>query len=346
MLDFSEISIAGKDPVFLVDAEVFRLYADRFVGKSCLLVEAAEENKQWATVVRLIDELMEREVDRSACLIGIGGGVVTDICGFVASIFKRGISFGFVPTTLLAMVDASLGGKNGINWRGYKNEVGIIRLPDAIWRDLDFLTTLPKRELYSGVVELLKVFLIADADAYRQAVELFRGQPDVGVLLNSENKAVFCRLVERAVAIKESIVHQDLRENNRRRLLNFGHTLAHAMERLQMEQDEADLASGLDCTHGEAVAWGICRMLALSVRMAGCDPAVAERVRDDFCAMGLSRDFALAARMGKELMEAIRQDKKREGEVVHDVLLADIGSPVMVELSFDELMMALEEMDN
>lgn len=337
MLDFSVMKDSEKRLVLLVDEVVCRLYPSLFEGETCLRITASEQEKNWSTVAKIIDQLLAMEVDRNTFLLGVGGGVTTDLCGFVASIYKRGISFGFVPTTLLAMVDASIGGKNGINWGLCKNEVGLIRMPEQILLDLDFLRTLPVKEFYSGVAELLKVFLLADRDSYAVAMDLFKRVPDPSVLLDGTDRQRFEELVQEAIRIKERIVEQDTYEAGPRRLLNFGHTLGHALELILEEE-------GLGCTHGQAVAWGMVQMVRWSVRRVGLAQTTAMQLVSDFRSVGLpvdwqdlGLDMPALLRVKKKMASVLCQDKKREGDALHMVLLKEMGIPVVLRIPLTEV---------
>lgn len=271
-------------------------------GCPILWIQASEQEKTLATAQRLVEQLLEREADRDTMLIGVGGGITTDITGFVASIYKRGLKFGLVPTTLLAQVDAAIGGKNGVNFDRYKNMLGTFRQAEFVLIDTDFLRTLPQRELRCGAAEMLKTFLLADSHAYEEAVTVFR----------AEKPHVPQWLVRRAGEIKMELVTHDPEDHGVRRLLNLGHTFGHAIEKCSSQY-----------AHGEAVAIGI----VMAARMA-CEKGLlraedADRIRRDFAACGLPVEPPVPE---AELHKAILQDKKRSGGTLRYVLPTSIGS--------------------
>ena len=204
-------------------------------------IESGETEKNINTCVEIWNILTDLGADRKTLLINIGGGVITDIGGFVASTFKRGIDFINIPTTLLAMVDASIGGKSGVDLGNLKNQIGVINVPKMVLIDTEFLSTLPQNEMRSGLAEMLKHGLISDAEYWSKFTDLSR-----------TDFADFDYLIHRSVAIKNEIVMQDPTENGIRKALNFGHTLGHAIESYFLENE-----SKKSLLHGEAIAVGM-----------------------------------------------------------------------------------------
>jgi 3-dehydroquinate synthase len=204
-------------------------------------IESGESEKNIATCVEIWTILTELGGDRKSLLINIGGGVITDIGGFIASTFKRGIDFLHIPTTLLAMVDASVGGKNGVDLGSLKNQIGVINVPQMVLIDTDYLTTLPQNEMRSGLAEMLKHGLIADSGYWQQFKDL-----------SGIDFADFDALIHRSIEIKNDIVMQDPTENGIRKALNFGHTLGHAIESYFLESEHKTTL-----LHGEAIAVGM-----------------------------------------------------------------------------------------
>lgn len=204
-------------------------------------LEPGEENKTIETCVHVWEALTELGADRKSLVINIGGGVITDMGGFIASTFKRGIAFINIPTTLLSMVDASVGGKNGVDLGGLKNQIGTITLPEMVLIDTNYLQTLSQREMRSGLAEMLKHGLIASKahwDKFKNLTEI--------------NYTEFADLIEESVSIKSKIVEADPRENGIRKALNFGHTLGHAIETYFLESPDKERL-----LHGEAIACGM-----------------------------------------------------------------------------------------
>ena len=278
-------------------------------GYPVLWVHATEEEKTLATVERLTAQLLDLQADRTTFLLGVGGGITTDIVGFTAAIFKRGLPFGLVPTTLLAQVDASIGGKNGVNFDRYKNMLGTFRQPEFVYIDTDFLQTLPNRQLRCGAAEMLKTFLLADKRAYEEAVKVFR----------AEKPQVPQWLVGRAGEIKQALVAQDPEDHGVRRLLNLGHTFGHAIEKCSTQYE-----------HGEAVAIGIALAARMAVEKELMAAEEADRIVEDLRAVGLPVEPPVSA---EELRSAILQDKKRTGERLWFVLPETIGKATLWEES-------------
>lgn len=244
--------------VVIADRVVWELYGDALFGgelsavTGCVLVEPGEGSKSLAVVERVVGQLLEMGCDRNTFLIGLGGGVVCDITGFVASVFMRGVRFGFVATSLLAMVDASVGGKNGVNVGGYKNMVGVFSPPEFVVCDVEFLATLPSEQIAQGMAEVVKCALI-EAGELREVLlgvahsELYGrgGRCDISFME---------RVVMEAICVKVRAVESDFRDLGVRRLLNLGHTFGHAVERV----------TGGGWSHGQAVGLGLCMAAAVS----------------------------------------------------------------------------------
>ena len=227
----------GKRVIIITDGNVHRRYKEIINRYDYCLIGLGETIKTMTTVNKLYAELLERGADRTTFIVGIGGGIVTDITGFVASTYMRGLRFGFVATTLLAQVDASVGGKNGVNYEGYKNMVGTFNQPDFVLCDLSMLQTLPDREFRAGLAEIIKAGLIAD----RGLFELFELHP-IDAFRNDQS--LLNEAITRAIRVKADVVERDERESGERRKLNLGHTFAHAIEKCghlgTATQDEAD----------------------------------------------------------------------------------------------------------
>ncbi len=320
--------LSGFPDIFLVyDRNLARLASS--VEGVCLAtkaIDATEADKTMDSVLEICRWLLKLGADRGATLVALGGGITTDICGFAASVYKRGIRFGFIPTTLLAQVDAALGGKNGVNLDGYKNMIGVIREPAFTLICPALLSTLPDREWRGGTAELLKSFIIDNTGGhYEEAVDALRHSR---ACEPRHSRACPGNLILAAAAVKERIVAADLYEQGERRKLNLGHTFAHAIER------RARLA-GLDISHGEAVAEGIILAARVSERLSLASAGLEERLRRDWEAVGLPADSpfppaVLAADMAK--------DKKADGEKVHFVLIRAIGDVVTVPLTVPEVL--------
>ena len=315
-------------------------------------VEASEKTKTMETVLEICSWLLEKGADRDALVLAVGGGITTDMAGFAASIYKRGVRFAFVPTTLLAQVDAAIGGKNGVNFEKYKNMLGVIRQPVFTLVCPSLLRTLPFRDFLSGAAEMLKTFVIEGPEHYERAANLLRifreevdsGRPFREVL--EENVVELTALIAAAARVKAGVVSRDCNEGGERRKLNLGHTFAHAVETLCRRREDGESlnlsgsASGIDCvfTHGEAVSIGMLLAARLAQRVAQTTQRAfqrdfASRLEQDLKAVGLPVEcpFALG-----DMAEAMSRDKKAQEGIVHFVLPFGIGDVDMVDMTVDQ----------
>ena len=296
--------------------------------KGAFGLDASEQGKTLETVQALCRRLLEAGASRQAFLLAVGGGITTDLAGFAAAIYKRGIRYANFPTTLLAQVDASIGGKTGVNLDGYKNMLGAFRMPEFTILHPRVLETLPEREYKAGTAELLKTFLLADGTRYAEAVRFFAAaQQDGGLGAKSApNAPGLQKLIEAAADIKADIVARDPQEHGERAKLNLGHSFGHAIEHLAQQW-------GDDIHHGEAVAMGIVLAARLSERRNLAPIGLANKLRADFEAIGLPVQcpYPLQA-----LGEAMRNDKKAAGGKVKFILLKGPGEPVMQEITVNE----------
>jgi 3-dehydroquinate synthase len=308
--------------LFLVtDSRVARHHAGRLAGRvgqnglrlARVVLPPGERSKSVRQLERLWRALVREGADRGSCLLAFGGGVVGDLAGFAAASILRGVDFIQVPTTLLAMVDASVGGKTGINLPEGKNLVGAFHQPRAVIMDLEFLETLPAREARAGLAEVLKTAAIRDAALLR------RLEREREALLRLEAAALE-DVVARCVAIKAGVVAADERESGLRRILNFGHTLAHAIEAAQGY-------GGL--LHGEAVAVGMAFALCLGRRIGITSPSLAERLTALIAAFGLP--IGLRGGAVSRILTAMSRDKKRGAGGLRWVLLERAGRAVVVD---------------
>lgn len=316
-----------------------------------LLLDVSEENKSMSTVMEICKWLMDNDADRNALLLAIGGGITTDMAGFAASIYKRGIRFAYVPTTFLSQVDAAIGGKTGVNFENYKNILGVIRQPEFTYICPEVLGTLPYRDFLSGAAELLKTFIIDNAgNNYEKAVEVLS---EIHESIDRK-QAIALHLAEieelaaDAARIKAGIVERDEFECGERRKLNLGHTFAHAIESVSMS-GRYGTESGI--SHGEAVAMGMIMAAKASERyynlasensmrsddIAGQnDTATSEegeslssRLVRDFSRCGLPTECPFPP---ESLSGAMKKDKKAENGIVHFVLIRAIGDVRIVDL--------------
>ena len=312
-----------------------------------LLLDVSEENKSMSTVLEICKWLMDNDAGRNALLLAIGGGITTDMAGFAASIYKRGIRFAYVPTTFLSQVDAAIGGKTGANFQNYKNILGVIRQPEFTYICPEVLGTLPYRDFLSGAAELLKTFIIDNADNnYEKAVEVLseiHGSIDRKQAI-ALHLAEIEELAAAAARIKAGIVERDEFECGERRKLNLGHTFAHAIESVSMSRH-----TGI--SHGEAVAMGMIMAAKASERYYSLAPenslrsddiagqndtatseegeSLSSRLARDFSRCGLPTECPFPP---ESLSGAMKKDKKAENGIVHFVLIRAIGDVRIVDL--------------
>jgi 3-dehydroquinate synthase len=314
--------IASERVAIITDSNVRRLYGKNFPPYEIIEIGTGEKIKNLETVKTIYGKLLDLAMDRSSFIVGIGGGVVCDITGFAASTYLRGVRFGFVSSTLLSQVDASVGGKNGVNFEGYKNMVGVFNQPEFVICELKLLKTLPEKEVLCGLAEVVKHAAIGDRDLFSYLEE-----NDKEVLQLDEE--VVEKAVYDSVLIKSGIVNRDEKEKGERRKLNFGHTLGHALEKTT------------GAPHGEAVSVGMVAASTLSEKKGYLSKKEKERIE------ALLKRFQLPTRVqidGKKLLDAVRKDKKREGEGIHFVLLQGIGKAVVEKISVKELETLISEM--
>ena len=305
-----------KRIIVISDTNLDRTHHDLIASHEHILIGLGEQAKCLTTLDEIYRQLIEMGADRSTFILGIGGGIVTDIAGFVASTYMRGVSFGFVTTTLLGSVDASVGGKNGVNVGGFKNMVGTFSQPEFVICDVELLRTLPDREFRAGLAEVIKTAILGD-------IELFNALEHSSFEELRENDARLEEIILRSIRVKASVVAEDEREGGRRRILNLGHTIAHAIEK-----------STSKFSHGEAVAIGLHHITRVALAQGLISVNDAERIFALIDHYGF--DTALPIEH-KQLLDAIKADKKRSGNTLHLILPTAIGAVEDKVMSFDEL---------
>lgn len=301
--------------IAITDTSVYSLYKNIIDRWPSIVIGLGETNKTLATVQKIYEELVRLNADRECFILGFGGGIVTDTAGFAASTYMRGIPFGFVATTLLSQVDASVGGKNGVNLQGFKNMVGTFNQPDFVLCDTSVLATLPVRELRAGMAEIIKSGIIADP-------ELFRTLEQSSAENIYASQALLARIISSAVKVKARIVEADEKESGQRKKLNLGHTIAHAIEKCSRE-----------FLHGEAVAIGLSMICRIAVSQNVLSPDTARRIDSLLQKTGLPTacDIPLS-----DLASAVHQDKKSAGSHINIILPYDIGDCRIVKTDFRE----------
>ena len=301
--------------IVITDENIYEHYGILLDKFDRIIIGRGEEHKTLATAEHIYSKLLELGADRKSFILGFGGGIVTDIAGFAASTYMRGIRFGFVASTLLAQVDASVGGKNGVNLGGYKNIVGTFNQPEFVLCDTSLLDTLPDKEFRTGLSEIIKAGLIADPDLFRlfehHSADEFR-----------HNKRLLTEIISRAVHVKADIVSRDEKESGERKKLNLGHTLAHAIEKCSR-----------DYTHGEAVAIGTVFIGRLSHKMGLISEEDLFRILNVISKAGLPQESGLEL---DTLFEALKLDKKKENDSISLILMKGIGACEIRRMSFDE----------
>jgi 3-dehydroquinate synthase len=302
-----------KHAVFITDENIFAAHTKRFKNLNTIILKAGEEFKIQATVDSIVEQLISFEADRKTILVGVGGGVITDITGYVASIYMRGIKFGFIPTSLLALVDASIGGKNGIDVGVYKNIVGVTKQPSFILHDLIFLNTLPETEWQNGFAEIIKHACIKDAAMFKELQ-----QHDLNYYRKKKKET--CLLIQRNAKIKIKVVQHDEFEQGERKLLNFGHTLGHALE------------NQYELMHGQAVAIGMTYASHISNALIGFKET--DKVVQTLSQYGLP---TYASFDKQKVFDVLKMDKKRERTSINYILLEKIGKGVIKQIPLSEL---------
>lgn len=298
---------------YLIDENVWAAHAQNLPAKNYILIPSGEQHKTMAIVASIVQQLLQLGANRKSILIGIGGGVVTDLTGFVASIYMRGIAFGFVPTTVLALVDASLGGKNGVDVGLFKNMVGIIRQPQFIVHDYSLLNTLPLAEWQNGFAEIIKHACIKDASLFKELQ-----QHDIAYY--QKNKKALAALINANSTLKLAVVKKDPYEKNIRKLLNFGHTLGHAIE------------NKYKLSHGQAISIGMFFACQLSNKLNSFDQTNA--VENLLQQYGLPTKFDF---IGIEVFDILVKDKKASAKTISYILLQKIGKATIEEIPLTQI---------
>jgi 3-dehydroquinate synthase len=301
--------------VIITDNNVHRIYGDRFPDFPVYQVKAGESSKNLEVVESLAERLIESGIDRTGFILGIGGGVICDITGFLASIYMRGVRCAYVSSSLLSQVDASTGGKNGVNLAGIKNILGCFKQPEFVICDQAMLQTLPEDEYFSGLAELIKTAIIGDVELF----EIIEKNND-GIL--KRDTELLSMLISMAVNFKASIVSVDEKESGLRRILNFGHTYGHAIEAYKSFR------------HGYAVASGIELASKFSLSKGMINSSEYDRI------INLLRSFRLLRRHDipdDQISQLVMRDKKKSGNEVYFVFIEGIGKAVSGKLSLNEV---------
>ena len=307
--------LPSTQTIIVTDENIKKYYQKDFPNVPVITIGTGEGIKTLATVETILKELIHHSCDRDSFIVGIGGGIVCDITGFAASTFLRGVNFGFVSTSLLSQVDASIGGKNGVNLDSYKNMVGVFNQPEFVICDIDLLNTLPENEISNGLAEIVKHALISNADMF----DFIENNKQKALALDYDT--IF-RLVADSLRIKSQVVQQDEKESGERRKLNFGHTIGHAIEKIEK------------ASHGRAVAMGMVAAARFSQARQLINQGDVSRIRS------LLHDLNLPITLdynAKKIIGAAGKDKKKQGNDLFYVFLEKIGRARVEKISFDEM---------
>lgn len=306
-----------RQVIFITDPTVALLHASLMKGRVVIRTPEGEAYKRLESVEQIYRELIAHGADRHTFILAVGGGIVCDMAGFAASTFMRGLHFGFVPTTLLGQVDASVGGKNGVNLAQYKNMVGCFSQPDFVLCDPALLATLSDREFRCGMAEVIKMAILGDE-------ELFGALEQRTIAQIRSDRAFTEWMIGRCIAQKAAVVERDEREQDERRKLNLGHTFAHAIEHCLPELH-----------HGEAVAIGLVMAADMAEARGLLNPLDKARIRALVERMELPCSVDIASNY---LKEAMRQDKKSQGDSIAWILPRRIGACEILSIPLDEVL--------
>lgn len=304
-----------ENTIIITDENIFTKQSEKFAGRKTIVLKAGEPYKNQKAVDEVINQLIGLNADRQSFIIGVGGGVVTDIGGYAASVYMRGIKFAFVPTSILGMVDASIGGKNGVDVGVYKNLVGVIRHPEFLLYDFSFLGTLPDEEWINGFAEIIKHACIKDEKMFDILEE--KKLEDFNI-----SKEKIGRLIEWNVDIKYNVVANDEFETGERKLLNFGHTIGHAIE------------NTAKIPHGSAVSIGMVAACIISEEINNFPKAETERIKRLLLKYNLPVEFNFDK---EKTWNILLHDKKKSGSDMNFVVLDEIGKASIKKIPLNNL---------
>lgn len=301
--------------VYITDSNLANIYKTFLEGKNVIVIPPGEKNKSLTILEVIYEKLIQMGTDRKSLIIGFGGGVITDIAGFVASTYMRGVKFGFIPTSVLAAIDASIGGKNGVNHNMYKNMIGNFNQPNFVYVDPVFFKTLPEEEYINGLAEAIKHYLIAD----RESFDIF--SKNYHHILNKEGD-LLTEFLCKQIKIKVDLVNRDEKESGERKKLNFGHTFGHAIEKL----------SGIK--HGFAVSIGMVIAAKISSKLGLLDEDDVKLITSVLTSIGLLINNDL---LPLQILNVMRSDKKKNQDNIDFVALQSIGNAKIITMKISEL---------
>jgi 3-dehydroquinate synthase len=301
--------------IVITDNVILKHYHTYFSEYNLIEIGTGEQVKTLDTIAYILEKLVEFEADRTSFIVGIGGGIVCDIVGFAASVFMRGLRFGFVSTSLLSQVDASVGGKNGVNFQGYKNMVGVFAQPEFVICDFEMLKTLDEKEFISGFAEIVKAAAIRNAKLFDFL------ETNYSKALAHDLEAIHYAISE-SVKIKAAVVEADEKEKGERKILNFGHTFAHSIEKIY------------GIRHGEAVSIGMMMAARLSQFKGLLKEEEVTRLEKLLVNIGLPVRLEIDK---PKLLDAMKKDKKRDSEKINFILLDKIGNAIIYPMTIKEV---------
>ena len=307
-----------NESLFIVDSNLKKLKIDQKINARVSYFEINEETKNLTSVEKIWDLLFQHKLNRSSEIVIIGGGVLLDVCAFASSTFKRGINFTFVPSTLLSMVDASHGGKNGINNIYGKNQIGTFTLPESVIVCYQLLDTLSEDHYKDGLIELIKHGMIASEKIFNS-------------MITKKGFDVDLETIKEGIDVKLKIVSEDFLEGDKRKLLNFGHTVGHLVEK----------DSNYETTHGQAVAIGIYYELLISKEQLGLPKEIIDSYLNYLNQIKYDYEYDFLSNT-KKLIEMLKHDKKSSEKGVDIVLLYEIGNPKVINLTFNEVIEVIQ----
>ncbi len=320
-------NLIGKDnrTLYVIDKNLYSIYHnifDELDESQFIIFESSEENKNIENVQMIYDKLIDENYNRQDYLIAVGGGITGDLCGFVAATYMRGMNYINIPTSLLAMVDSSIGGKSGFNYHNLKNMIGAFYEAEHILIDFSFLDTLPKIELQTGMAEVIKTAMIFDDEFF--------------YMLENYNKDNLIEglddILKHAQFIKFKVVESDMQDRNRRNALNFGHSIGHAIEALCFEKH-------LKISHGFAISMGMAEIMKVTLNKGLCTKETHDRLIAMLKSFGLPHSLTLDK---KDIFDYIKLDKKKRGSINKLIVSYAIGTHKILELNDEELKEFLE----
>jgi 3-dehydroquinate synthase len=307
--------LPSTNVIIITDDNIKHYYHTKFPDVPVITIGTGENIKTLATIEFILKKLIHYSCDRSTFIVGIGGGIVCDITGFAASIFLRGVNFGFVSTSLLSQVDASIGGKNGVNLDSYKNMVGVFNQPQFVICDIDLLNTLPQAQISNGLAEIVKHALISDKNMFSFI------EKNSEKALTLDHNTIF-KLVTDSIQIKSEIVQKDEKESGERKRLNFGHTIGHAIEKIDQT------------SHGSAVSMGMVAAVKFSRQKGLITDKDLVRICNLLTDLHLPTDIDYNA---DDIINAVLKDKKKQGPNLFYIFLEKIGKSRIEKINYNKM---------